>query len=349
MARRALTLREGKAPVWDRLLTMLFLAALLHGLVILGLTFSASAGDRGSAPGLEVLLVSDELPEADKNPEATYLAQRTQLGSGNTRDPVAPHNRSSSVPKPRHEGSPQGASLSSSRQTSGGQDERVLTTVAWSTDVRYLSDAGSSGAVRERPLLIDEPPVAQPGPQDEEGPAKLRGPEREELWITPDTRAATLAPYLDAWRRKVERIGTINYPTAARGAAAQASPVGGGGNSGRRHAGSVHHPPHQRQPATRPGGAGDPEAGQSLRPVPARAGRSIPGVALCLRMAVRGRARRERHRVKRSLRLAGTMPILGAWATSTPPRAAPLRVKALSAARRLLLPRPKLAASRTTC
>ena len=225
MARRALTLREGKAPVWDRLLTMLFLAALLHGLVILGLTFSASAGDRGSAPGLEVLLVSDELPEADKNPEATYLAQRTQLGSGNTRDAVAPHNRSSSVPKPRHEGSPQGDSLTSSRQTSGGQDERVLTTVAWNTDVRYLSDAGSSGAVRERPLLIDEPPAAQPGPQDEEGPAKLRGPEREELWITPDTRAATLAPYLDAWRRKVERIGTINYPTAARGAAAQASPV----------------------------------------------------------------------------------------------------------------------------
>jgi protein TonB len=225
MARRALTLREGKAPVWDRLLTMLFLAALLHGLVILGLTFSASAGDRGSAPGLEVLLVSDELPEADKNPEATYLAQRTQLGSGNTRDPVAPHNRSSSVPKPRHEGSLQGDSLTSSRQTSGGQDERVLTTVAWNTDVRYLADAGSSGAVRERPLLIDEPPVAQPGPQDEEGPAKLRGPEREELWITPDTRAATLAPYLDAWRRKVERIGTINYPTAARGAAAQASPV----------------------------------------------------------------------------------------------------------------------------
>ena len=218
-------LREGKAPVWDRLLTMLFLAALLHGLVILGLTFSASAGDRGSAPGLEVLLVSDELPEADKNPEATYLAQRTQLGSGNTRDPVAPHNRSSSVPKPRHEGSPQGDSLTSSRETSGGQDERVLTTVAWNTDVRYLSDAGSSGAVRERPLLIDAPPVAQPGPQDEEGPAKLRGPEREELWITPDTRAATLAPYLDAWRRKVERIGTINYPTAARGAAAQASPV----------------------------------------------------------------------------------------------------------------------------
>jgi len=226
MARRALMLREGKAPVWDRLLTMLFLAGLLHGLVILGLTFRASAGDRGSAPGLEVLLVSDELPEADKNPTATYLAQRTQLGSGNTRDPVAPRNRSSSVPKLRHPGTPEGESLTSSGATAGSQDESVLTTVAWNTDVRYLTDAGSTGAAHERPLLVDEPPVAQPGPQNEdEGSAQLRGPQREELWVTPDTRAATLAPYLDGWRRKVERIGTINYPTAARGAGAQASPV----------------------------------------------------------------------------------------------------------------------------
>src|SRR3981081_4792515 len=115
MARRALTLREGKAPVWDRLLTMLFLAGLVPGLVILGLTFRACAGDRGSAPGLEVLLVSDELPEADKNPSAAYLAQRTQPGSGNTRDPGAPRKRSSSIPKLRHDGTPAGDSLTSRR------------------------------------------------------------------------------------------------------------------------------------------------------------------------------------------------------------------------------------------
>ena len=85
MTRRALMLREGKAPVWERLATMLFLAGLLHGLIILGLTFNAAASDRDSAPGLEVLLVSDEVPEADQNPTATYLAQRTQTGSGNTK------------------------------------------------------------------------------------------------------------------------------------------------------------------------------------------------------------------------------------------------------------------------
>jgi protein TonB len=225
MARRALMLREGRAPVWDRLLTMLFLAGLLHGLIIVGLTFNAAASDKSSAPGLEVLLVSDELPEADKNPTATYLAQRTQVGSGNTRKAVAPRNRTSSVPTLKHAGTAEGNSLNDAAQASGKtQDEQVLTSIAWSTNVRYLADAGEAGSVHDQPLLIDQPPTAEPGP-DEQGPAQLRGPQRDELWITPDTRAATLAPYLDSWRRKVERIGTLNYPTVARVAGAQQSPI----------------------------------------------------------------------------------------------------------------------------
>ncbi len=225
MARRALTLREGRAPVWDRLLTMLFLAGLLHGLIIIGLTFNAAASSQNSAPGLEVLLVSDELPEADKNPTATYLAQRTQTGSGNTRRAVAPRNRTASIPSFKHAGTAEGNSLNDAAEASGKtQDEQVLSSIAWSTSVRYLAEAGEAGTVRDQPLLIDQPPTAEPGP-DEQGPAQLRGPQREELWITPDTRAATLAPYLDSWRRKVERIGTLNYPTVARVAGAQSSPV----------------------------------------------------------------------------------------------------------------------------
>jgi protein TonB len=216
-------LREGKAPVRDRLLTMIFLAALLHGLIIIGLTFNASAGGHGSAPGLEVLLVSDELPESDKNDSATYLAQRTQLGSGNTREAVAPRNRAASVPVPAQQGLPNGDSLGKGGEESGNPDERVLTTTAWNVQVHYLAPPGNAGSARNRPLLLDSQPADQPGPQDDAGPAQLRGPKRDELWITPDTRAATLAPYLDAWRRKVERIGTINYPTAAR--TVRASPV----------------------------------------------------------------------------------------------------------------------------
>ncbi|HVY82209.1 MAG TPA: TonB family protein [Steroidobacteraceae bacterium] len=225
MASKSLTLREGIAPVRERLLTTLFLAGALHAIVILGITFSATADGGTGAPGLDVLLVSDELPDADRNDNATYLAQRTQNGAGNTKKPVAPRNRASAVPIPAQDGTVDGTSLGPKGSAAGSRNERVLTTLAWSADVRYMMDAGDSGTTRNAPALLTEQSSQQPGPQDEAGPAQLRGPEHDELWITPDTRESKLAPYLDAWRRKVERIGTLNYPTAARAPDVKASPV----------------------------------------------------------------------------------------------------------------------------
>ncbi|MBV8495513.1 MAG: energy transducer TonB [Gammaproteobacteria bacterium] len=225
MPRRALMLREGNAPVRDRLITMLFLAAMLHGLLILGVTFGAGAVNRGGASGLEVLLVSDELPESDRNPSATYLAQRTQTGSGNTRSSVAPHNRASATPAGKSAGSADGEAPASEDAAGANEAEPVLTSSGWSTQVRYLPDAGTTGAAQARPLIIDQPPVDSPGPQQDADPVTLKGPQRDELWVSPDTRASVLAPYLDAWRHKVERIGTLNYPSAARAQGAPASPV----------------------------------------------------------------------------------------------------------------------------
>jgi protein TonB len=217
MASRALRLREGRAPVRDRLFVMLFLAALAHGLIILGVTFNSRLSDKGSAPGLEVLLVSDEVPEADRNDSATYMAQRTQLGSGNTREAVAPRNRASSLPIPQQDGTAEGTSLApKGGDVSGADEDKVLTTNAWKARVEYVADEGSTGDSKNRPLLLDQQTADQPGPSDDQGPAELRGPKRDELWTTPDTKAATLAPYLDAWRHKVEHIGTIHFPSAAR-------------------------------------------------------------------------------------------------------------------------------------
>lgn len=225
MASKSLTLREGTAPVRDRLVTTLFLAGLLHAIVILGITFTAPAGAGSGAPGLQVLLVSDELQESNANDEATYLAQRTQVGSGNTTESVAPRNRASSAPLPGQDGTPDGLDLGPAGRSAGQRDESVLTTTAWQSNVHYVADAGDTGESQKTPALIPEQLSDQPGPEDEAGPAQLTGPKRDELWITPDTRAATLAPYLDAWRRKVERVGTVNYPTAARARNLTASPV----------------------------------------------------------------------------------------------------------------------------
>ena len=225
MASKSLKLSEGIAPVRDRLLATLFLAGMLHAIVILGVTFTSSAGAGTGAPGLQVLLVSDELPESDANDAATYLAQRTQVGSGNTTKPVAPRNRASSMPLPGQDGTPEGLDLGPAGKSAGARNESVLTTRSWQANVHYTAEVGDTGDSRKTPALIAEQPSDQPGPEDESGPAQLTGPKRDELWITPDTRAATLAPYLDAWRRKVERVGTLNYPSAALARNTSASPV----------------------------------------------------------------------------------------------------------------------------
>lgn len=218
-------LREGKAPAWDRLLAMLFFVALLHGIVILGLTFkSPIAGNRG-APGLQVLLVSDEVPTADRNDHATYLAQRTQLGSGNTRADVNPRNPTQAPFLPAQQGTAQGTALSPDAREAGSLDRRVLTTSGWSTVVQYVMDEGSAGMAAQQPMLRDPQTSAQNGLEDDTGPVQLRGSKRDELWVTPDTRASIVAPYLVAWRAKVERIGTLNFPAAARQAGANANPV----------------------------------------------------------------------------------------------------------------------------
>jgi protein TonB len=223
-ANKGSALREGRAPIRDRLLAMAFLAALVHALVILGLTFGSDR-EQGNAPGLQVLLVSDELPEADSNDTATYLAQRTQLGSGNTQEQVAPHNRPSAPSMPQQAGTLDGEALDAKGSRAGTKEERVLTTTGWNTDVRYLADYGDTGSAKQRPVLLEKQSADQPVPDNDSGEAALRGPKRDELWVTPDTRAATLAPYLDAWRQKVERIGTINYPIAARHSRVRGSPV----------------------------------------------------------------------------------------------------------------------------
>src|SRR5690606_8356720 len=45
---------------------------------------------------------------------------------------------------------------------------------------------------------------------------RLRGDTQEQLFLSPDTRASRLAPYLDSWRRRIEQVGTLNFPALAR-------------------------------------------------------------------------------------------------------------------------------------
>ena len=213
-------LGEGRAPVGERLMSMLFLAGIVHAIVILGLSFSAG-GRSGSAPGMEVLLVTEELPAARRNDHAVYLAQRTQLGAGNTR------TLATGSPAPQDAAEPAAlpalAEPSAAPMTTPG-DERMLATTSPAHVIRWLGQIGDEQAAVSQAQHANTGTSARRGRGDALE-LVLRGDPKTGQWISPDTRASRLAPYLDAWRRKVERIGTLNFPTAAHHSELSGSPV----------------------------------------------------------------------------------------------------------------------------
>jgi periplasmic protein TonB len=216
MTSRALQLREGIAPTRDRLTTTIFMAALVHGLIIVGITFGGPKTRDGAPRGLEVIIVSNDVPEARQNDDPSYLAQRTQIGSGNVQDP----NDASSVRAASEYASHDGRLDGSSLQDDAGAllstaDNRVLTTSAPQPDILYFAPPASLTEMTEVPVYAEGNNERDKMGVDDQQEQKVHGPQRDELWVTPDTRESLVAPYLVGWRTKIERLGTIHYPQAA--------------------------------------------------------------------------------------------------------------------------------------
>src|SRR6185437_702045 len=118
-------LQAGLPPANDRMLTTCFLAALFHAIVILGVTFSSprSRADGGEAPELQVVLVNDQAPSVAANPNAPYLSERSQKGSGNMRKAERTLIPKSSLMPVERSGIPNGAGLSAMQGGTDAGDE----------------------------------------------------------------------------------------------------------------------------------------------------------------------------------------------------------------------------------
>ena len=205
----------------DRLFVTLFLAGLFHLIVILGITFSPPPRDDSLVPTLEVLLVSEALPEAPVNERASYLSQRTQEGSGNdsdrTRQPGAAGTGEES------DGDFDGSATRESTAGPTGGEAAILT--GRDRGARFIADASEPSAslptLPRRSLAGDQSPLA--GIDDDE--LELKGARQGELLVTPSTRASDVAVYLDAWKRKVEQVGTLHFPNEANRSELSGNPV----------------------------------------------------------------------------------------------------------------------------
>src|ERR1700723_4407743 len=219
--------RTGLPPASDRMLTTCFLAALLHGIIILGVSFSStssSSGDEG-APGLEVVLVNDRAPSVANNPNARYLSQRSQLGSGNTLKRERSLIPKSSLMPVDRMGVPSGEGLDAQQSGKDTGAEDLVATHSPSQKIFYFASSTAVKESSELPLLLEKRPDLAMTPNDDGIELRLRGEAKHELWIAADTRESDVAVYLDSWRRKIERVGTMNFPDVARRQKLSGTPV----------------------------------------------------------------------------------------------------------------------------
>ena len=220
-------LRAGLPPANDRMLTTCFLAALLHGIVILGVTFS-SPGDKTNgddARALEVVLVNDQAPSVANNPNAQYLSERTQRGSGNTLKRERTLIPKSSLMPVERPGIPSGDGLAAQQSGTVTGDEELVATQQPAQKIFYFASPTAASVPSQLPLLLEKRPDLAMTPNDDGVELRMRGEAMHQLWIAADTRESDVAVYLDSWRRKIERVGTMNFPDIARRRKLSGTPV----------------------------------------------------------------------------------------------------------------------------
>ena len=197
----------------DRLPAMLFLAALIHGILIIGVTFNAYILDNfADAISLEVTIVADPDQQIDRPDAAEYLAQASQQGGGNTVDEVRPTAPLQSASAIDNLGEEDAESLIDSTSHEQSADQIVAT--------RQEQDLKVADDLREQPQLDDTTAIVLesgseqtlPLPQDQKSSLRIHDDDPRHLIISADTRESTIAAYLDNWKRRIEAVGDEYFP-----------------------------------------------------------------------------------------------------------------------------------------
>lgn len=217
---------EGVAPVNDRFTTTLFLAALFHGIIILGITFAIPSDDDRPLPTLEVLLLTGADTRAADNLSAQYLAQRNQEGSGTTDERVRPANPASSLLTAQQAGIPDANSTEYREAVEGQRSKEIVSSRSDVSEVEYRSGEDRPAQDAQAPLALAQTTPQPIATHATDETLRIRGHKADgTVEIVPNTRESKLAPYLDAWRRKVERLGTLNFPKSIRNRGETGNPV----------------------------------------------------------------------------------------------------------------------------
>ena len=213
----AVSPRRARVAEQDRRLWIaLAISLAVHGL-LLTLHFKFPEASKAmQEKAMDIILVNAK--SARKPPDAQALAQANLDGGGNTDE-----NRRAKTPLPPTQ-----------KQTEGNDLQQMQRRIQEleTAQQKLLTQAKSLRTVATEKMVSEQPaPVPSVSGLDlaesARAMARLEGeiaksvdeynkmPRKKNIGAR--TEEYALAPYLDAWRQKIERIGTLNYPPEARG------------------------------------------------------------------------------------------------------------------------------------
>ena len=206
-------LRMTAPPVPDRLPAMLFLAALIHGILIIGVTFNPELTNPfADAISLEVTIVASPDQQIDRPDEAAYLAQASQEGGGNITDQIRPSAPLQSAMPADNEGREDGTAVTDAKAHERSDDEVIATENE--ADRQVAIDPRSDPQPQDAVAIAMEAgaETTLPLPREEAATFLLTDDDPQQLIISADTRETVAAAYLDAWKRRIEAVGAAYLP-----------------------------------------------------------------------------------------------------------------------------------------
>jgi protein TonB len=214
----AIIMQQPQVTPNDRLVMALFLAAVLHGILILGIGFSPdlSLDKLKQPPSIDIILVQSQSQKAPD--KAEFLAQANQEASGSSEKKGRPSSPVTSTDPRPHTGQAPVQMKSASPKESQEDQTKVL---KQKKSERKVADKKKTET--EKPVkpvsgqqLIDRSlEMARLASELNEQTRQYSQRPKVRFIDSVGTKSVVEASYIDSWVRKVERIGNLNYPDEA--------------------------------------------------------------------------------------------------------------------------------------
>jgi len=196
----------------DSLLVALFIAAVIHAFILLGINFTIPQPTKINKQ-IEITLASSPAKRAPK--KANYLAQDNQIGAGKkTKKPTPPKQK---LPSQGHSKNKKPAPRKKPVQSKPKQKQKLITQKKAEEKISTTKKQAPP-SVKPRPKLSTDAlkrQIAQLGAQIRHS---QQSSEQTKIKFvnSVSTHKYVAAQYMKDWENKVERTGNLNYPDVAK-------------------------------------------------------------------------------------------------------------------------------------